>query len=182
MRDSDLDSIQVATTDRLGAATLKELRRLFFAAFDDRFGEEDWHHALGGEHVIVRDAGVIVAHGAVVERHLRVDGVPFRTGYVEAVATLPARQRQGLGRMVMTEVGARIRSSFELGALATGVPAFYAALGWETWRGSIGAYDEDGVHLTPDEDGAVMVLRCGPSVEIDLASPISAPTRPGDDW
>lgn len=177
-------SLEVRPTELLGAETLAQLKELFFAAFDDRFDEEDWQHALGGQHVVVRDlsGGDVVAHAAVVERSLLVDGRPFRAGYVEAVATRPARQGQGLGRLVMSEVASMLGSSYEMGALATGVPGFYQRLGWETWTGPVFAYDRDGNHPTPDEEGAVMVLRFGSSAEVDLASAIAAPVRSGDDW
>ena len=50
----------------------------------------------------VRRDGVVVAHASVVPRALDVDGLPFRTGYVEAVATAPEVQGRGLGTAVMT--------------------------------------------------------------------------------
>ena len=68
-----------------------EIRRLLDAAFGDdeeeRFTEADWDHSVGGVHFVLDDDGPIVSHASVVERELHVAGRPFRTGYVEAVAT-----------------------------------------------------------------------------------------------
>ena len=102
---------------------------------EERFADDDWAHALGGVHVVLDLDGEIVAHAAVVERELRVADRPLRTGYVEAVATTPDRQGQGLGSLVMGEVNAIIRDGFELGALGTGSQGFYERLGWLTWQG-----------------------------------------------
>jgi predicted N-acetyltransferase YhbS len=103
-------------------------------------------------------------------------------GYIEVVSTLPARRRQGIGRLVMTEVSNVLREHFEMGALSTGVADFYRRLGWEQWAGLVSAYDEGGPHPTPEEEAAVLVLRFGPSAGLDLSLPISAPSRAGDDW
>ncbi|HYA44982.1 MAG TPA: GNAT family N-acetyltransferase [Acidimicrobiales bacterium] len=177
-------AIEVVMTDELSAEAMQELRRLFFSAFDDGFDELDWAHGLGGHHVVVRDrtTGVIVGHASVVPREVLVGGKQIHTGYVEAVSTLPTRQRQGIGRLVMAEVARVLQGHFEMGALATGVVDFYRRLGWEEWTGPISAYDEEGVHPTPEEEGAVLVLRFGSSTDIELSLPISAPARPGDDW
>ena len=99
-RDGGVDvAIEVAMTDELAAEAMEELRSLFFSAFDDRFDEQDWAHALGGRHVIARDraTGAIVGHASVVPRELLVDRRQIHTGYVEAVSTLPKRQGQGIG-------------------------------------------------------------------------------------
>ena len=88
--------------------------------------------------------GEIVAHAAVVERELWMDDRPLRTGYVEAVATTPERQGQGLGSLVMGEVNAIVRDGFELGALGTGSNGFYERLGWVTWLGPTFVRTADG--------------------------------------
>ncbi len=176
----------VAATGELHPALLVSLRHMLEAAFDDPeeggLTDEDWGHTVGGVHVIVLDGDAPVAHAAVVERLIEVAGVPFRTGYVEAVATVEDQRRHGLGSAVMGEAAAIIRDGFAMGALATGIPDFYARLGWELWQGPTSARYGDIEVRTPDEDDAVMVLRFGPSAGVDLASPISCPSRPGDDW
>jgi aminoglycoside 2'-N-acetyltransferase I len=95
------------TTADASSEDLRQIRRIFFTAFDDSFTEHDWGHVLGGWHIVVVDGGEIVSHAAVVERVLEVGNRPFRTGYVEGVATHPRRQREGLGTQVMGEVSLR---------------------------------------------------------------------------
>jgi aminoglycoside 2'-N-acetyltransferase I len=184
MRDSRIRRVPTPdlTTDEVDA-----IRRLLWGAFarepeDEQFAEEDWQHALGGTHVVLEVRGEIVAHAAVVERELHVDGVPLRTGYVEAVATLSDRQRQGFGTTVMHDVGALLDERFELGALGTGSHAFYSRLGWETWRGPSSVRTAQGPEPTPDDDGYIMVLRTLMSPPLDVDAAISCEWRPGDVW
>lgn len=171
-------------TGALRPEVMGELRQLFFAAFDNRFDEHDWGHALGGHHFIARDSTTheIVGQASVVPRVLLVGGQPVRTGYVEAVSVLPARQGEGIGRRVMEEVSRAVRSHFHMGALSTSVPEFYRRLGWDAWEGPVLAYDGEAEYPVPEEEGGVLVLRFGPSRDLDLTLPISAPQRPGDVW
>jgi len=85
--------------------------------------------------VIAEADGRVVAHASVVQRELHSAGHRLRTGYVEAVATRPSRQREGLGSLVIGEVGELIDRTYRLGALATGVVGFYERLGWMAWEG-----------------------------------------------
>ena len=150
--------------------------------FAGEFSDEDWDHSLGGWHVVAEERGSVVAHASVVPRNIHVAGRSLETGYVEAVATLPARQQQGLGSAVMAAAGNIIQERFELGALSTGSHAFYSRLGWERWRGP--TYVRNGVELirTPDDDDGIMILRTPTTGEIDLSAPISCEARRGDDW
>lgn len=149
---------------------------------EERFTDDDWEHALGGVHFVVEQDGVIVAHAAVVERRLELDGRPVRTGYVEAVAVAPREQGRGHGALVMTQVGNWITGQFELGALGTGEHRFYERLGWQTWRGPSSVRTTEGPRPTPDDDGFIMVLETPASPPIDLDAPISCEWRPGDVW
>jgi aminoglycoside 2'-N-acetyltransferase I len=149
---------------------------------DERFSEDDWQHALGGVHFVLDVEGEILAHAAVVERELHVGERPLRTGYVEAVATSPARQRKGYGSAVMRPASEYIRDRFEFGALGTSSHGFYERLGWETWRGPTYARTPTGLQRTADEDGYIMVLRTPQSPPLVLTDPISCDWRPGDVW
>jgi len=172
-------------TDQLSASQIQGLRALLWSAFgdeDDRFTEEDWQHALGGQHFVVEIDGRIVSHASVVERVLHVDGQPLRTGYVEAVATEPQQQRRGHGSTVMTAVNEHIREGFELGALGTSSHGFYERLGWQTWRGPTSVRTAAGELATPDEDGYILVLRTPTTPALDIEAPISCDWRPGDVW
>jgi aminoglycoside 2'-N-acetyltransferase I len=161
---------------------LREIRGLLERAFGAGFTADDWEHAINGTHVVCDIDGVVVAHAAVVTRVIEVAGRRFRAGYVEAVATEPARQGQGFGSAVMEEAGSVIRRDFELGALATGRHHFYGRLGWERWQGPTAMRRDGRVFRTTDDDDAVMVLRFGPSAAVDLRAPISCEARRGDHW
>lgn len=170
------------TTAEASQQYLTAIRRLLDTAFGEDFSEDDWGHALGGWHVVAFDDNAVMAHAAVVPRAIEVAGRAFRAGYVEAVATDPTRQREGLGSSVMAGVAELVRSQFEMGALSTSLHSFYGRLGWDRWRGP--TYVRRGAELirTEDEDDGVLVLRFGPSKDIDLAAAISCEARSGDDW
>jgi aminoglycoside 2'-N-acetyltransferase I len=153
-----------------------------WAAKDGHFDADDWRSALGGMHVLFQDAGAYVAHAAVVERALELDGAPLRTGYVEAVATLPERQHEGLASAVMRTVNALIDERFELGALDTGMPAFYERMGWVVWPGRTGLRTADGVRLTPEEDGHVLLRPGEAPFQAGPGSLLTCDWRPGDLW
>ena len=131
--------------------------------------------------MVVTEGGVVVAHAAVVARELHVAGRPFRTGYVEGVGTEPGRQGRarlagerpgrrpgprGLRARRPLDRAARVLRAPRLGALARADvrPARRATV------------------RTPDEDDGVLVLRFGPSADVDLTAPLSCEARAGDDW
>jgi aminoglycoside 2'-N-acetyltransferase I len=177
--------VRQTTTAGLTAAEVDAIRAILWAAFpagEEGFSEDDWQHALGGRHFLLELGGSIVAHAAVVERALEVDGRPVRTGYVEAVATDPARQAGGFGTKLMEAVDTYIRDTFELGALGTGSHYFYERLGWQTWRGPSFVRTSSGTRRTPDEDGYILVLVTGSGPALDLDAEISCESRPGDVW
>jgi RimJ/RimL family protein N-acetyltransferase/predicted N-acetyltransferase YhbS len=178
--------IRRTRTDELTARETEAIRDLLFAAFgtepDEAFTEDDWQHALGGLHFLLEIGAQIVAHAAVVERELHVDGRPVRTGYVEAVATVPHRQRAGLGSIVMRDVAGFIRRGYELGALGTGSQGFYERLGWLRWQGPTYVRTAEGLRRTAEEDGYILVLPTPASPPLDLTAPISCEWRTGDVW
>ena len=160
---------------------LREIHRLLDRAFGGDFSDHDWEHTLGGWHLVVTD-GAVLAHAAVVPRLLEAGEEPVRAGYVEGVATDPARQGEGLGSWAMTEVSALLRGRFELGALSTGRHDFYGRLGWERWQGPTFARHGSRRLRTEDDDDGVMVLRFGPTSALDLTSSLTCEGREGDDW
>lgn len=174
-------------TAQLTSAELADIRALMDSAFgpepENSFDDDDWAHALGGLHFVLDVDGAVVGHASVVERSLHVAGRPLRTGYVEAVATLPALQGRGHGTRVMAAVNEHIESEYELGALGTGSVGFYERLGWRMWSGPTFVRTEAGDVRTPDEDGGILVLLT-PSTpwDLDLTAPISCEWRPGDVW
>jgi aminoglycoside 2'-N-acetyltransferase I len=164
---------------------LRAVRALMDAAFgtgEEAFADDDWAHALGGQHFVLDVDGEILSHASVVERVLEIGGRPLRTGYVEAVATNPGAQGRGHGSVVMAAATEHIRSTFELGALGTGRHAFYERLGWETWRGPAFVRAPDRAQRTPDDEGYILVLRTPASPPFRLDEAISCDWRPGDVW
>jgi len=172
----------VFTTVEASGELLSRLRRLLGDAFDGDFSATDWEHTLGGWHVVVTDGGVVVSHAAVVPRVLEVAGRPLQTGYVEGVATVATRRREGLGSLAMAAASTVIRDEFGMGALSTGSHDFYARLGWQPWQGPTYVRHGSEVIRTAEDDDGLMVLRFGPSKDIDLTAPLSCAGRRGDDW
>ena len=186
---STVPVIRAVTTADLQSDEVRAIRSLMDVAFVDDdlggFGDDDWDHALGGVHFLVADeaTGEVLAHASVVARELRVADRPLRTGYVEAVATRPDRQREGLGSAVMRAVNVHLDETYELGALGTGSHGFYERLGWKTWRGPSSVRVAGGERTTPDEDGSILVYRTTRTPpDLDLDAPISCDWRPGDVW
>ena len=175
--------VRIVETRDLSDANRDAIRRLLDQAFEGGFSDDDWLHALGGWHAVIEAPSLVIAHAAVVERELLVGGRRFHAGYVEAVAVAPARQRTGLGAAVTRAATDLVRERFDLGALSTGKWGFYARFGWERWRGPTYVRLADGRLLrSADEDDSVMVLRCRPSLDIDLEAPVACDERRGDSW
>ena len=174
--------LRTASSAELGADGLPELRALMDAAFGTRFDDLDFDHCLGGTHVVLRLDGVVVAHAAVVPRRLLVGERVLRCGYVEAVATHPDHQGQGLGTAVMDLADELVRRCFDVGALSTSAHRFYERLGWSRWRGPTYVVRGGTWVRCRSEDGAVMVLPVRPSDPLDPGLPVAVDERPGDDW
>jgi aminoglycoside 2'-N-acetyltransferase I len=177
--------VRAVSTDELGPRRFAQLRALVDAAWGndpEAFTELDWEHAMGGVHFLAEEGGQLVSHAAVVERAIEADGHPLATGYVEAVATLPSRQRRGYGSAVMSAVGEHLDRTFELGALDTGVWPFYEPLGWVRWEGPTFVRTERGPVRTADDDGSVMIRPTPRTPVLDLTGSITCEWRSGDVW
>lgn len=177
-----MSAVHRFTTAQAPAEFLMEIRRLLLRAFNEDFSEDDWEHTLGGWHVVVPGGGGPLSHAAVVPRILHVADRPIEVGYVEGVGTVPSRQREGLGSLVMAEASELIRSEFDMGALSTGHHNLYARLGWERWLGPTFVRRGSETVRTEEDDDGVMILRFGPSRDIDLLAPLTCEARRGDDW
>jgi aminoglycoside 2'-N-acetyltransferase I len=152
------------------------------AAFGGRFSDDDWANALGGIHFLAREASTVIAHAAVVERRLEIGEHSVRAGYVEAVATIPGRQSQGLGTAIMQAVRLHIQRSYEIGALSTSAHRFYERLGWERWQGPTFVRADPGLVRTEDEDDGIMVLKTPTAPPLQVGDVITCEWRPGDVW
>jgi aminoglycoside 2'-N-acetyltransferase I len=168
----------------LSTAELEALRQLLDQAFGNRFDQDDWHHTVGGVHVLAVEDGGMVAHAAVVDRTLTARHRPLHTGYVEGVATRPDHRRRGLAALVMREAGQVIERNYQLGGLSdgSGIPGFYERLGWELWRGPTFVAAPEGRRRTAEDDGSVLVLRTPATSDVDLTAPLTCDWRSGDVW
>jgi aminoglycoside 2'-N-acetyltransferase I len=171
-----VESALLADSDR------QALRRLWSAAFGDRFSDDDADHAYGGVHVVASNGAALVAHASAVPRRIRFGDRWRDVGYVEAVATLPAYQRSGMGTQVMELLQAEIGLRWSVAMLSTGrATSFYQRLGWERWEGSSYTRTETGDRLD-GEHGGLMVLRVDPSAVPDLFVDVTCEDRSGDAW
>ena len=177
-----MTDLLVLTTAELTGTDLTAIRSMMNSAFEGNFSDDDWEHTLGGTHVLLREDDLIMSHAAVVERQLIAGDTPWRTGYVEGVATHPAHRRQGYAAAVMRMVNEVVSRSFELGALSTEVPELYLQLGWERWQGPTYVATPGGPIRTENEDAGIMVLRTERTAELTLSESLTCRARRGDAW
>jgi aminoglycoside 2'-N-acetyltransferase I len=173
--------VRTAHTADLDAATLEAARLMLVAAFDS-LTSDDWEHALGGMHALAWEGGQLAGHASVVQRRLLTGGKALRTGYVEAVAVPADRRGRGYGAAVMAAAERVVRGAYDLGALCASRRAagFYAARGWQLWRGPSSVLTPSGAVRTPGDDGCIYVLPV--TVTLDLTSELSCDWRDGDVW
>ncbi|WP_374120709.1 GNAT family N-acetyltransferase [Streptomyces sp. AN091965] len=177
-RVTTVTTLRTAHTADLTPTELAAARALMDRAFDGDFSDEDWDHGLGGVHALVHDAeGELLAHGSVVQRRVLHNGRSLRVGYVEAVATRPDSQRQGLGGQVMGALEDVVERAYDLGVLSPSEEGekLYRAHGWQTWTGLVGTLGPRGVEEMPDED-APMIW----GADLDPAHALLIDWRDGD--
>jgi aminoglycoside 2'-N-acetyltransferase I len=180
---ADPVSVRSIVSGELSAAELERLMDLFASCWPaERFSAEDVDHAVGGVHWVAEVDGLLVGHASVVERLLEADGRPMRTGYLEAVATLPSWRGRGIATRLLGVADEHIRAGFVLGALSTGAHGLYERLGWERWRGPTFVRTADGQVRTQDEDDGIMILRTPRTPRLTLTEALSCEWRAGDVW
>lgn len=169
-------------TAHLPRPVLASVRTLVEAAFEGRFTDHDWDHALGGLHALAWDGDDLVGHGSVVQRRLWHQGRTLRTGYVEAVAVRADRRRTRIASAIMAELERVIAAAYELGALSASAAGarLYESRGWQRWRGATSALTPTGIVATPEEDGSVFVLPV--TAPLDLDAELTCDWRDGDVW
>src|SRR5829696_4307177 len=157
-----------ARTEDLNADTRASIIQVCIAAHqEDDFNQLFTYIPTGGIHVLAYRAAELVSHAVVTPRWLQPEGLPLlRTAYVDAVATLPAYQSQGIGSMVMRHL-ATLLFDFEIACLETERVSFYARLGWEEWRGPLAGRKGTELLPTPDQKG-IMILRLARTPPLDV--------------
>ena len=155
-------------TEDLNADTRASIIQACIAAHQ----EDDFNHLFsyipfGGLHFLAYQEQVLVSHAVVTTRWVQPEGHPIlRTAYVDAVATLPAYQSQGIGSALMQHLALGI-SDYEIACLETERISFYARLGWQAWRGTLAGKKESELIPTPDQVG-IMVLTTPKTPPLDL--------------
>jgi GNAT superfamily N-acetyltransferase len=126
----------------------------------------------GGRHFLAYRNGELVSHAVVTTRWLKIDGQPeLKTAYVDAVATSPAYQGQGIGSVLMRYLASAL-PDYEIACLETERVSFYAQLGWEEWQGLLAGKKGTEIIPTPDQKG-IMILRLAQTPAIDLDSTLT---------
>jgi len=146
------ESIMVtsARTEELNAETRASIIHVCRTAHQ----EDDFTHLFsyipsGGIHVLAYREHEVVSHAVATTRWLQPEGLPLlRTAYIDAVATLPAYQNQGIGSTLMRHL-ATVLSDFEMACLQTERVSFYARVGWEVWRGPLDPRSKGGNRHQP---------------------------------
>jgi aminoglycoside 2'-N-acetyltransferase I len=161
-------TVTSAHTEELDAATRAAIIHVCRTAHQ----EDDFQHLFsyipaGGLHVLAYREVELIGHAVVTARRLQPEGLPvLRTAYVDAVATLPAYQGQGIGHRLMRHL-ASLLDDFEIACLETDRVPFYAGLGWELWRGPLAGRSASELRPTPDQTG-IMILRLARTPPLDL--------------
>jgi aminoglycoside 2'-N-acetyltransferase I len=152
----------------------------------DAHQEEDFRNLFSylppdGLHILADVGDELVGHAVVTTRWLQpVDLSLLRTAYVDAVATSPAHQRQGIGSAVMSHL-ASVVVDFDVACLETERVSFYERLGWEEWRGPLAGRSSEGLIPTPDQKG-VMILRLPRTPELDPDTLLTIEVHPARIW
>jgi aminoglycoside 2'-N-acetyltransferase I len=170
---SESITIRSARTEDLDAATRAAIIQVCIAAHQ----KDDFEHLFtyipaGGLHAFAYRADQLVSHAVVTPRWLQPEGLPLlRTAYVDAVATLPAYQGQGIGSMVMRHL-ASLLADFDIGCLETDRVSFYARLGFEEWQGPLAGRKANELIPTPDQKG-IMILRLARTPPLDISGSLT---------
>ena len=103
----------------------------------------------------------------VTTRWVQPEGHPLlKTAYVDAVATLPAYQGQGIGSALMRYL-VTVIPDYEIACLETDRVSFYAHSGWEEWRGPLAGFRDAELILMPEQVG-IMIYRLNRTPPLNL--------------
>ncbi|MDM4769010.1 GNAT family N-acetyltransferase [Solimonas sp. SE-A11] len=173
--------MQIASSRDLSAAQRQEILVLCSAAYEEDFSAylEMLDPAM---HLLVYADGLLVSHGAWVERELRAEAYGrLRCAYVEAIATLPEQQGRGYGSLVLSRMPS-LFDDYDIAVLSPSAEAFYQRLGWETWQGALSYRSPEGEEIaTPEEQVMIHRLPRTPAW-LDTRTALSVDWRPLEVW
>src|SRR5688572_11575418 len=160
-------TIDTCETKDVNEAERSAIIRLCTEAHHTDFGSLFSFLPPDGLHVLAYREKKLVGHSVVTTRWLQPDTLPLlKTAYVDAVATDPEYQGQGIGSSVMQHLASVIQG-YELACLETERVSFYTQLGWEQWRGPLAGKKGTELLPTPDQKG-IMILRLARTPLLDL--------------
>jgi aminoglycoside 2'-N-acetyltransferase I len=182
MNASQTMRLTFAQTEELDAATRAAIIQVCSAAHQEAdFNNLFAYIPAGGRHFLAYRAEELVSHAVVTTRWLQPADQPLlKTAYVDAVATLPLYQGQGYGSAVIRHLAENI-ADYEIACLETDIPAFYARLGWEAWRGALAGRGEHGLIPTPAQTG-IMILRLTRTPVLELDRGLTIECQGGRIW
>jgi aminoglycoside 2'-N-acetyltransferase I len=175
--------LDVAGASALGRAARHEIITLCEAAYEEGFSHL-FEELPGSVHVLARDVdGTLLGHAEFVPRWLHAAGHEMRTAYVEAVATAPGHQRQGIATAVLQRLVDVVAAdaTWDLAALSPSDAAFYERRGWELWRGPLAIRRDEQLEPSPDDE-QVMIRRLPRTPPLETTSLLTAEWRVGELW
>jgi aminoglycoside 2'-N-acetyltransferase I len=149
--------------------------------------EEDFRNLFsyvpsGGWHFLAYQGDQLISHAMATTRWLQPEGHPLlKTAYIDAVSTLPDYQGRGYGSAVMRRLAVEIDDEYVIACLETDREAFYARLGWESWRGPLAGRGDQGLVLTPEQQG-IMILRLSQTPPLEFESLLTIECQTGRIW
>lgn len=177
--ENELD-ISVVKQQDISESEYTEIQALCSDAYCQDFQPflETFHDSV---YVLGHYKGKLVSLGIWEARWLQYPGLPpWRTAYVEVLATYERYRGRGFATVVMRRLAEEIKD-FDIGSLTTGLFDFYTRLGWKLWRGPLFIRKADGIMSTPKIKG-FMVLQLPKTPDIDLGMPLSVEWRKSDLW
>lgn len=156
----DATILRTLTTEELDESTRAAIIEVCVAAHNEPdFRNLFSYVSSGGRHFLGYRGKELVSHAGVTTRWLHPDNAPrLKTAYVDAVATHPSAQGQGVGSAVMRALAAGI-GDYDIACLETDIPGFYTRLGWEVWRGPLAGRESDGTLVHAPEQTGILILR-----------------------
>ena len=176
--------LDVAGASALGREARHEIITLCEAAYQESFSHL-FEQLPGSVHVLARgEDGTLLSHAEFVPRWLQTAGHEMRTAYVEAVATAPGRQRQGLATAVLQRLGEVVTAdpAWQLAALSPSDAAFYERRGWELWRGPLAIRRDGHLEPSPDEEQVMIQRLPRTPATLDTMALLTAEWREGEPW
>ena len=144
---------------------------------DGRIGQwardlvEKPHPTFGtGDFTIVEDqaTGRIVSSLNIISQTWAYEGIPFKVGRPELVATLPEFRNRGLVRLQFEEVHTWSADRGEMVQAITGIPYYYRLFGYEMCVDLDGSRAGFEMNLPKLKEGEPEPYRIRPATEVDI--------------